>query len=85
MKMMTKFHVLRYGLNKDCKNDTLYFTDSMEIIRVIFSLVRDLGMILSDDARLKEHIEKVSKTLRQKVGWITNTFFTRNTQHMQNL
>ena len=42
-------------------------------------------MILSDDVRFEEHIEKVSKTVRQKVGWITRTFFTRNTQHMKHL
>ena len=81
----TKFQVLRYGLNEDVKNDTIYFTDNMENIIERFSSVKDLGMILSDDARFEEHIEKVSKTVRQKVGWITRTFFTRNTDHMKHL
>ena len=40
---------------------------------------------MSDDAKFEEHIEKVSKTVRQKVGWITRTFFTRNTDHLKHL
>ena len=59
--------------------DTLYFTDNMENVIDRFSSVRDQGMMLSDDARFEEHVEKVSKTVRQKVGWITRTLFTRNT------
>ena len=44
-----KFQVLRYGPNEEVKNDTVYSTDNMENVIHIFSSVRDLRMILSDD------------------------------------
>ena len=61
----TKFQVMRHGLNEDVKNDTIYFTDNMENVIDRFTSVKDLGMILSDDSRFEEHIDKVSKTVRQ--------------------
>ena len=81
----TKFQVLRCGLNEELKNDTTYFTDNMENVIDRFESVKDLGMIMSDDARFEDHIEKVTKTVRQKVGWIVTTFYTRKTNHMKHL
>ena len=57
----------------------------MENIIEQFSTVKDLGVILTEDARFESHIEKVSKTVRQKIGWIMRTFYTRNTQHLKHL
>ena len=81
----TKFQVVRYGANENIKNDTTYFTDKMENIIEQFSTVKDLGVILTEDTRFESHIEKVSKTVRQKIGWIMRTFYTRNTKHLKHL
>ena len=81
----SKFQILRYGSNEELKTDTLYFTDNTENIIERFSSLRDLGVILSDDGKFDSHIEKVSKTVRQKVGWILRTFYTRRTDHLKHL
>ena len=52
---------------------------------LIDSIVKDLGVILTENARFESHIEKVSKTVRQKIGWIMRTFYTRITQHLKHL
>ena len=46
----SKFQCIRYGPNEDLKKDTLYFTANMEEVIEQFSNLRDLGVILSDDA-----------------------------------
>jgi hypothetical protein len=81
----TKFQLMRYGPNEEIKNDTLYFTDKTENIIERQSSVRDLGVILSEDAKFNDHIAKVTKTVRQKVGWILRSFYTRQLDHMEQL
>ena len=61
---------LRYGPDEELKNSTLYFTDNTEHIIEKYSSLRDFGIILSEDGKFQDHIEKVSKKVRQKVGWI---------------
>ena len=80
-----KFQLIRYGPNEDIKNNTLYFTNNYEHVIERFSSLRDLGVILSEDGRFEHHIEKVSKKVRQKVGWILRSFYTRNTNHLKHL
>ena len=80
-----KFQLLRYGINEDLKNSTLYFTDNTEHIIERFSSVRDLGVILSENGKFEDHLEKVSKKVRQKVGWICRSFQTRRTDVMKHL
>ena len=80
-----KFQLLRYGHNEDIKEDTLYFTDNYENIIDRYSSLRDLGVILSEDGKFKLHIEKVAMKVRQKVGWILRSFFTRNVNHLKQL
>ena len=81
----SKFQILRYGPYEQLNNDTLYFTDNTENIIDRFSTLRDLGVILSDDGRFDSHIEKVSQKVRQKVGWILRSFYTRRTDHLKHL
>ena len=81
----SKFQVLRYGQNEDLKNATLYFTDNTEHIIERFSSLRDLGVILSDNGKFDDHIEKVSKQVRQKAGWILRSFYSRNIEHLKHL
>ena len=81
----SKFQLLRYGPDEDLKNNTLYFTDNTEHIIERCSSLRDLGMILSDDGKFQDHIEKVCKKVRQKVGWICRSFYTRRVTVMKHL
>ena len=54
-----KFELLRYGPQKDIKNNTEYFTpDYDEIIETKDSL-RDLGITLSSDGKFQQHINNV--------------------------
>ena len=81
----TKFQLLRYGPDEDMKDSTLYFTANMDDVIQQCSSLRDLGVILADNGKFEEHIEKVTKTVRQKVGWVMRTFFTRRTDIMKQL
>ena len=64
----TKFQAVHYGQNKDLKNSTMYFTANMEDVIQQFSSIRDLGVMISDDARFEIDIEKVVSKVRQKIG-----------------
>ena len=48
-------------------------------------VVRDLGVMLSDDAKFKNHIDKVVAKTRQKSGWILRTFVNRSPHLMKTL
>ena len=74
-----KFQVMRYGNDEDLKNDTLYFTENVENIVERKETIRDLGVMMSDDASFKDQIEKVVKKVRQKTGWVLRTFYSRKT------
>ena len=80
-----KFQALRYGPNEDIKEDTIYFTENMEDIIQRVSSLRDLGIIISDDANFNEHIEKVVSKVRQKIGWMMRTFYTRRADILKQL
>ena len=80
-----KFQLLRYGPNENIKNNTLYFTNNYEHVIERFTSLRDLGVILSEDGRFDNHIDKVSKQVRQKVGWILRSFYTWKTTHLKHL
>ena len=81
----TKFQAVRYGQNEDLKNSTMYFTANMEDVIQQFSSIRDLGVMISDDARFDTHIEKVVSKVRQKIGWVFRTFYTRREDILKQL
>ena len=81
----TKFQVVRYGQNEEIKNSTMYFTARMEDVIQQFDSIRDLGVIVSDDARFDKHLDKVISTVRQKIGWVCRTFYTRRTDVLKQL
>ena len=56
-----KFQVVRYGKDENLKNETLYFTENTENIVERQEVVRDLGVMMSDDASFKDQIEKESE------------------------
>ena len=73
-----KFQILRYGPNKELKENTLYFTGEMIDVIEQVSQVKDLGIILTDDGKFEEQIEIAAKKARQKCGWLLRSFYTRN-------
>ena len=62
-----KFQVVRYGKDENLKNETLYFTENTENIVERQEVVRDLGVLMSDDATFKDQIEKVAKKWDRKL------------------
>ena len=81
----SKFQLLRYGPKEEIKNNTLYFTDNTEHVIERYTSVRDLGVILSEDGRFEAHIEKVIRKVRQKVGWIFRSFYSRRVDVLKHL
>ena len=81
----TKFQAVRYGPNEDLKNSTMYFTANMEDVIQQFSSIRDLGVMISDDARFETNIEKVVSKVRQKIAWVFRTFYTRREDVLKQL
>ena len=73
----SKFQILWYGPNEELKNITMSITGKMEEVITQFSSLRDLGVIMTDDAKLDTHIEKVVRKVRQKVGCLFKSFYTR--------
>ena len=80
-----KFQVLRYGPNNELKENTNYFTGNMEDIIEQVNAVKDLGVILSDNAKFEDQIDKVCLKSRQKAGWIMRTFFSRDPEFMRHM
>ena len=52
----------------------MYFTANMEDVIQQFSSTRDLGVMISDDARFEIDIEKVVSKVRQKIGCFFKPF-----------
>ena len=69
-----EFQLLGYGPNEDIKNNTVYFIGKKKEIIEQFSFLRDLGVIMTDNAKLDAHMEMVVKKVRQKIGWSLQTF-----------
>jgi hypothetical protein len=70
----SKFELLRYGVKIPEVN---YITSSGHIIERLQE-VRDLGIIMSDDATFSSHITKITKTARIISGWILRVFSARD-------
>ena len=81
--MGKKFEMLRYGPNNDLKNSTNYLTPQYEDLIEVKESLRDLGVIMSDDASFTSHVHHVCSKVKQKAGWILRTFQSRNTQVMK--
>ena len=79
----SKFEVLRYGRNTTLKDSTFYLTPNYENIIEEKESLRDLGIIMANDASFSQHIEKVCSKVKQKSGWIMRTFQTRKTWFMK--
>ena len=71
--------------NKKLKEDTVYFTGAMDEVVEQVPSVKDLGVILSEDAKFEEQVDKVCKKARQKAAWIFRTFYSRNEHFMRQM
>ena len=81
----SKFQLVRFGNNEQIKDETIYFTgDNTEIIDR-FEKLRDLGVIMNEKANFEDHVTHVERKVRQKIGWISRTFFTRKTMFMKQI
>ena len=73
------FEVLRYGKNTLLKETTNYLTPDCDSIIEEKESLRDLGVIMSNDASFSNHVEFVCKKVKQRSGWILRTFKSRQT------
>ena len=73
-----KFELLRCKTkNTNIQDSTSYITATGETITEK-SLVKDLGVLVSNDCSFKKHIEKVISSMRNISSWILRTFLSRN-------
>ena len=72
-----KFEILRYGKNQDLKNSTFYLTPNQDEIIEEKECLRDLGILMSNDATFSSHVELVCSQVRKKSSWILRTFQCR--------
>ena len=72
-----KFEVLRYGKNDDLKKSTCYLTPNCEDMIEEKKSLRDLGIMMSNDASFSIHVESVCSKVKQKSSWMLRTFNSR--------
>ena len=80
-----KFELLRYGKNHELKNSTVYLTPNQNDIIEEKEKLRDLGIIMSNDATFSSHVDTVCRKVNQKSGWIYRTFQCRETLFLKHL
>ena len=80
-----KFELLRFGNNSNLKEDTNYFTPGMDQIIEEKEVLRDLGVMMANDATFTNHVSTVCKKVNQKSGWIFRTFQCRETLFLKHL
>lgn len=73
----TKFELIRYGKNKDIKNQTSYKTLKRTDIEQK-NMVKDLGIVMTSDGVFGTHIGQVVKKSRMQMGWILRMFTSRD-------
>ena len=72
-----KFELLRYGPNRNLKQQTSYKTSSNTIIEE-HQFVRDLGVMMSNDCKFQIHMNTSILNARKLASWILRTFKTRS-------
>ena len=71
-----KFELLRYGCNENIKESTFYISANDEVIEEK-EVLRDLGIIVNNNADFNDHVEHICSKVKQKSGWIFRTFKNR--------
>ena len=80
-----KFVVLRYGSNKNLKEETNYFSSEFGVKIDSLSKHKDLGVIMSSNGGFKDHIETMAKKVKQRIGWICRSFQNRSITFMRHM
>ena len=78
MDFADKFVHMRYGWLDQTSE---YILPSGELIDPS-DQTRDLGVIMSSDAKFNKHINEITKKARRRAGWILRVFSTRNAEPM---
>ena len=80
----SKFDLLRYGSNQDLKNQTHYLSNLDTVIEEKTN-VKDLGIVMTNTGEFKDHIGKVTDTVRDLSAWILRSFKSRSPVFMLQL
>ena len=80
-----KFQVIRYGKDTNLKEATESFAGEFEEVIERFASMKDLGVLINEDATSDDHIENICKKVRQKCGWISRTFYSREPGFMRHM
>ena len=56
-----------------------------KVVNLWLTILACLGVILSEDGKFGDHVEKVAKKVRQKAGWIFRSFYTRRVDVLKHL
>ena len=67
------------------KESTIYFTPQMQSVIEEYENVRDLGVIVSNNAEFLEHIDLLIKKVRKVIGWILRSFLNRSLEFMKRM
>merc|ERR1711873_131244 len=71
----SKFQSLKYGRNLELKELYNYEnSDRSEAIEDV-DCTRDLGIEMATDGTYNNHIAKIFKKVRRKMGWVSRSFF----------
>ena len=73
-----KFECLKYGRNHDVKSQYEYKTPVEGITIDDCENLRDLGITMSSDGTYDKQISKVISKAKQKVAWITRSFYRKD-------
>jgi hypothetical protein len=79
-----KFECLRYGPDKELKQQSSYQSNAGTDIEVKEN-VKDLGITMSSNCSFQEHITKSVNAAKSLIGWILRTFSTRRVLPMLTL
>ena len=79
----SKFEVLRYSVSGVPRVFPYYAPDGNTIVESSFT--KDLGVIMTVDAKFNRQIEHISSRARQQAGWILRVFETRAAKPMLTL
>ena len=81
----TKFELLQHGKNEELKNMYNYLSPNSEEIILRKEVLRDLGVLMNEQATFQDHINKACNTVNKKAAWILRTFNSRGTNFMKTL
>ena len=79
-----KFEVIKFGQNTELKSTSQYNgPNGLPIERS--NRIKDLGVIINDNATFDDHIDRVASKCKQLIGFILRTFKSRDKEIMLTL